>query len=298
MNISRLLAESHHADIISVTPQTSIRDTARTLVAHKIGAVLVLDEKNTLRGIVSERDLVPVLADFTIGILDQPISTVMTKKVITCTAEDEIAYVLRLMKTNSIRHMPVTHKDVLVGMLSLRALTSAYEMLQIEADTDPLTEVSNRRPFLKTLEDSFAQAQATAAPLSVAMVDLDHFKRVNDTYGHDVGDRVLKAISSMLIAEFRTIDCVGRLGGEEFALVFPGTTLTGAQIACDRLLQNIRKAEIKVGDQIVRVTVSMGLAPMTTAQNSGADLLKRADELLYQAKHTGRDRLVVDQSAP
>jgi len=121
----------------------------------------------------------------------------------------------------------------------------------------------------------------------------DHFKRVNDTYGHDAGDTVLRAMSSMLIREFRSIDLVGRLGGEEFAVVFPETTHEGAKIASDRLLSCIQAANTLVDGQQINITVSIGLARVTSNTLDGAAILKRVDALLYMAKTLGRNRIIV-----
>jgi diguanylate cyclase (GGDEF)-like protein len=130
------------------------------------------------------------------------------------------------------------------------------------------------------------------------MLDIDHFKQVNDTYGHDAGDKALRALSSMLISEFRTIDLVGRLGGEEFALVFPETDLAGARIACERLRTTTQATKISVGETEISLTVSIGLATATTGMIEGSALLKRADELLYAAKNGGRNRLVISTEVP
>ncbi len=185
-------------------------------------------------------------------------------------------------------------KGKLVGILSIRELTKAYELLQIEANTDPLTQVSNRRPFLKTLETQFDRAQRRGLPMSVAMLDVDHFKRINDTYGHDAGDKTLQQLSRMLIREFRSIDLVGRLGGEEFALVFPDTDLIGAYAACERLRSTIQSSEIIADANRIRLTVSIGLTEICEEASVAAALLKRADELLYVAKNSGRNQVMTE----
>ncbi len=295
MDLTNLLESGAARKVVSVSPTTSLRETAQILLRHKIGAALVLDDADHLLGIVSERDLVPVIANYTDGLADAPVSTIMTHEVITCEPTDEVAFVLQLMRTKGIRHMPVVQNGKLLSMLSIRALTTAYEHLQVVANTDPLTAVSNRRPFLKTLRQEFEAAIAMEEPFSLAMLDIDHFKKVNDTYGHDVGDRVLKDISALLIDQFRSIDLVGRLGGEEFALVFPKTPRSGAKVACERLMNSIRDTRFDVQDEAVKITVSMGLATRTPEIPSDTALLKRADVALYQAKRTGRDRLMTDQ---
>ena len=294
MRIAQMLMEKEAWDIKSVGPNASLRETAALLLQHNVGALVVTETSHNMVGIVSERDLVAVVAsdDPKVGL--SSVSEVMTRSVITCGPEDEIAFVLRLMNDHAIRHMPILEQGELLGVVSIRELTKAYELLQIEANTDPLTQVSNRRPFLKTLDKEFDRARRFGHPISVAMLDIDHFKRVNDTYGHEVGDRALQVMSRLLISEFRTIDLVGRLGGEEFALVFPETNLVGAKIACERLRKNIQQAPVSSENPGLSITVSIGITESTDEVPSGPGMLKRADELLYRAKRTGRNRTVCD----
>ncbi len=294
MKIAQLLMAKRNWDIKRIGPCSTLRETAATLLELRVGALVVTDDENKMVGIVSERDLVQVVASSDPSATDAPVSDVMTSSVITCSPDDEVAFILHQMNEHAIRHMPVLEHEELVGFLSIRELTKAYELLQIEANTDPLTQVSNRRPFLKTLDEEFDRARRYEHPMSVAMLDIDHFKQVNDTYGHEVGDTALRALSRLLISEFRTIDLVGRLGGEEFALVFPGTELAGALTACERLHANIQAAEIPVDNAKIAMTVSMGLASMSSDVPDGPALLKRADELLYVAKSNGRNQIVVE----
>ncbi len=297
MKVKALLLSKKSTDVKGVSPDCTLRETARQLLEHRLGALVVVDDDNAMVGIVSERDLIPVVASTDVSIGDKPVSEVMTRSVVSCGPEDEVAFVLQLMNDHSFRHMPVLEDNKLIGMLSIRELTKAYELLQIEANTDPLTQVSNRRPFLKTLEASFRSAQSDGQPLSVAMLDVDHFKRINDTYGHDAGDKVLQQLSRMLIREFRTIDLVGRLGGEEFALVFQETDLAGAYSACERLRKNVQTQEITADANRIHLTVSIGLAALQPNSTDGASLLKQADELLYAAKRNGRNQ-VIAKNAP
>lgn len=292
MKVETLLLSKRSTDVKSVAPDITLRETARHLIEHKLGALVVTDADNRMVGIVSERDLIPVVASTDAAAAEKPVSEVMTRTVVSCGLEDEVAFILKLMNDHSFRHMPVLEDEKLVGILSIRELTKAYDLLQIEANTDPLTQVSNRRPFLKTLEANFHNAAKSGRALSVAMLDVDHFKRINDTYGHDAGDKVLQQLSTMLIREFRTIDLVGRLGGEEFALVFPDTDIAGAFTACERLRKSVERQEIIADDNKIRLTVSIGLAALHGDSEDGASLLKQADELLYLAKGNGRNKVV------
>jgi diguanylate cyclase (GGDEF)-like protein len=292
MKIKKLLEEKDTQRVERVLPTTTLQETAMKLIHLRIGALVVCDHAGRLLGIVSERDLLPAVANPAAMLGDTAVSGIMTENVITCHPDDEIADILRLMNANAIRHIPVSRDDILIDMVSIRELTTAYELLQKEADTDPLTELSNRRPFLRTLDVEFARAKRFMHPLAIAMIDIDHFKNVNDTYGHDAGDQVLRAFSTILVREFRTIDLVGRLGGEEFAVIFPETDVDRAQLACRRLLGTIESAVIPVEERQISVTASIGLAGVMPETPNGTTVLKRADEFLYVAKRSGRNRVI------
>lgn len=293
MRIRRLLANNSGRRVEGVSPKTTLQETARKLIDLRIGALVVCDADGSLKGIVSERDLIGVVTESE-GISSQTtVDEVMTKSVITCQLDDEVSTVLRVMNANSIRHIPVLENGKLANMLSIRELTLAYDMLKKEAETDSLTELSNRRHFLKALEVEFARVRRFNHPMSVAMLDVDHFKSVNDTYGHDAGDQVLRTIAAILVSEVRTIEHIGRLGGEEFAVIFPETNIDGARAACDRVLNNVQLTSTLVDGAKIGVTASIGIAGVTGEAQDGATVLKWADERLYEAKRSGRNRVVV-----
>lgn len=163
-----------------------------------------------------------------------------------------------------------------------------------EARLDPLTGLANRRALLEHLEHRCA---AAAAPLpdartsSLAIFDLDHFKRINDGYGHPAGDAVLQAVAAEAMRFCRSHDLVARIGGEEFCVIFSGASMDDAEAAADRLRQAIRALRIPIETgQVISVTASIGLAEITPGGPALA-ILKRADTALYEAKRQGRDRL-------
>jgi diguanylate cyclase (GGDEF)-like protein len=187
------------------------------------------------------------------------------------------------------------------NMLRLRTrqleLTRANEQLAVMATTDELTRLANRRYILQTLANECERAKRYSRPFSLAMIDVDHFKRVNDSHGHDVGDEVLSTLAAVLVRVFRNVDCVGRLGGEEFAVCLPETDLDGARRACERLRHELAAAPGHARGAAVSVTVSIGLAGYDEDAGTPESLLKRADELLYAAKRKGRDRIEADGAA-
>jgi diguanylate cyclase (GGDEF)-like protein len=163
---------------------------------------------------------------------------------------------------------------------------------------DPLTGLGNRRAFEKALEREVARVKrGMGEPLSVAIIDVDHFKSVNDTYGHDVGDRVLEKLGGILRRKLRPTDFVGRQGGEEFVILMPKTNTAGARTYAERvrvLVATLLSVESTEGSQgLVSATVSIGVATWDKATESPDEFLKRADQALYAAKAHGRNRVVV-----
>jgi two-component system, cell cycle response regulator len=169
-------------------------------------------------------------------------------------------------------------------------LANANTQLYVLATTDQLTNLKNRRFFLEKLEFEVERCRRYARPCSVAVIDADRFKTVNDTYGHHVGDKVLQVLANVLIEELRTVDQIGRLGGEEFGVLFPETRKDDALKACDRMLSRIRATKVAAEAVDVTFTVSAGLTEMVPPQDECDAILKRADRALYRAKELGRDR--------
>ncbi|MGC8855538.1 MAG: GGDEF domain-containing protein [Anaerolineae bacterium] len=159
--------------------------------------------------------------------------------------------------------------------------------------TDSLTFLPNRRKIIGDLQHEVLRTNRYHTPLSIAMLDIDHFKIINDTYGHPVGDEVLRALSSELRENVREPDLVGRIGGEEFLIVLPNTTLQAAAEQSDRLCKQIRQIVIPVNNLSLRITVSIGVTEFLAGQESWQSLLSRADEALYRAKNNGRDQWYV-----
>jgi len=163
--------------------------------------------------------------------------------------------------------------------------------LKHEAMTDPLTELPNRRAFLDAAERELARTLRHRHPLAVAMLDVDHFKQVNDQYGHEVGDSVLQALARLTGAALRTSDLVARLGGEEFAILMPHTEVSAAIHVMNRLRQRLLTQPVVAGGQTVRVSVSIGVAAASGTDGSVEGLLRVADEALYAAKKAGRNQV-------
>lgn len=175
-----------------------------------------------------------------------------------------------------------------------RELSAANAQLRIMSSTDALTGVANRRSLEERLHEMWEHSQRLHEPLSLVMCDIDHFKRVNDDYGHQVGDTVLQQFAKLLQDEAREIDRVGRYGGEEFVLLLPGTVLDAAVTFAERIRGCVEQRKFACGDRrFLHRTMSCGVAawPHPLVRDPEA-LIKAADDALYVAKETGRNRVV------
>lgn len=157
------------------------------------------------------------------------------------------------------------------------------------AMTDPLTGLPNRRALEDHLRIRMDAWRKHRTPFSLVMLDVDHFKRFNDTYGHSAGDEVLRTIAGSLRDALRQHDVVARFGGEEFSIILPHTTLDSALAAVNKAIRAVRDTPVMVNNRPVPVTASVGLATLLATERV-EQLLERADEALYAAKHNGRDR--------
>lgn len=173
-----------------------------------------------------------------------------------------------------------------------RRLLATQAALVEAATTDPLTGLSNRRHVLDRLCEELERATRDEGSVGVLMLDIDHFKAVNDTYGHAAGDAVLSEIASRLAREMRPYDQLGRIGGEEFLIVAPGSTLEEAHALAERARATIAAAPVISSPHSIDVTASIGVTVSGAADCSGVDeILARADEAMYEAKDTGRNRV-------
>jgi two-component system cell cycle response regulator len=179
-------------------------------------------------------------------------------------------------------------------------LRQNYERSLSLALTDSLTGLYNRRYMTRHLEGLVQRAAGVGKSLSVMLFDIDHFKSINDTYGHDVGDEVLKVLAQRVSGNMRNFDMVARHGGEEFVVVMPDTSGEIAQSVCERLCQRIAGEPFRIASEpgLVNVTVSIGLTDFQGAGDSADDMLKRADRAMYRAKNGGRNRIEADMSGP
>ena len=178
-------------------------------------------------------------------------------------------------------------------------LKRSNELLKELSHTDPLTHLYNRRYLTKILNSELNRAKRHMECLSFIMLDIDNFKKVNDTYGHQNGDMVLSAIAEVLQTGRRSYDIAARYGGEEFVLVLPDASLAGGVTVAEHLREYVQAISFKPPMKNLTVTVSAGVATFPSAQVDDVDsLIRQADEALYRAKQNGRNRVVAMDSIP
>ncbi|AHB48653.1 diguanylate cyclase [Hyphomicrobium nitrativorans NL23] len=212
------------------------------------------------------------------------------------TEADQVRVVVSLLVAENERMRLASEKDkhkLEASAQEIDALQASLRGAEEATLTDPLTGIGNRRLFNDAMTKAIKDSHAQRVPLSLIMCDIDHFKRVNDMFGHDVGDEIIRALARVIETSVRETDSVARYGGEEFAIILPGTELTRAKETADRIRRQfsakkfaIRKTNQKIG----QVTASFGVAEHRPGDDV-QEFVRRADAKLYEAKARGRDRV-------
>lgn len=220
-------------------------------------------------------------------------------------AQGHIAgYEARMRAVNGAeRHVLVSSASVEVdgasllvsGFMDITMRKTLESHLAFLAGSDPLTGMANRHRFFSIARMEMVRARENGHETAVLVIDVDHFKRINDTHGHEAGDAVLQTFADTCVATVRDGDLVARMGGEEFAVLLPDTDMTAALIQAERLRLAAREMVVAVADTELTLTVSIGVACTAPREGSVGPALSRADKAMYRAKHDGRDRVVSDQ---
>jgi len=198
--------------------------------------------------------------------------------------------------TGQVEHVCITLIDVTDIAIYQKMLKEALESLAEANHRDGLTGIYNRHFLEESLAREFSRARRYGGTISLIMIDIDNFKVINDTYGHLAGDDVLRNTAIQLGALLRQTDILGRYGGEEFGLLLPETKLEGAHILAERIRAQIAEIQVPYGNTHIQVTISAGIAEYHPDMARYEDLVKAADDALYQAKDAGRNRVVSAQT--
>jgi diguanylate cyclase (GGDEF)-like protein len=199
----------------------------------------------------------------------------------------------------ALAQVEVLRTHIILGCLGISVLSSVLllsysQKIQRQADRDALTGSLSRASLLKYGQRLLSNAQQANGSLSVMMLDVDHFKRINDTHGHACGDLVLQEIVEIASSIYRPSDYFGRLGGEEFAAILGHTPIEEAKSLAQAVITSISESAVRVGNEEIYVTVSIGLAGFRQGDRSLSEILRRADKALYQAKSNGRNRVELE----
>jgi diguanylate cyclase (GGDEF)-like protein len=201
--------------------------------------------------------------------------------------------------TTALRWLNITVVFVMFGYTGryyVQRVAEAEARLRELATTDSMSGLWNRRHFRALAEGELQRARRHGSALAVVLADIDHFKRVNDQYGHEAGDHVIRHVSQRLREQLRAGDLIGRLGGEEFILLLPGCDAAGAAQLCERMRQHLAQSTCDAGGQLIPVTVSFGVMPLPLDEPF-EQAVRQADGALYRAKNTGRNRVVTALTA-
>lgn len=218
------------------------------------------------------------------------------------TGQEEFMYqnttILPLRSTDSeIKHICVVIYDVTDVATNRRQLQASNQALQKLSSTDRLTGLYNRGHWEEALKLEYARHCRYGHQATLLMFDIDHFKRVNDTYGHQVGDRVIQRVADLVRAHIRDADLAGRYGGEEFAVLLPDTDREGGRMLAERLREAVEAELLEHQGEQVRFTISLGVADLGRPCNDHQQLIEWADQALYASKRGGRNRVTVYQGS-
>lgn len=196
---------------------------------------------------------------------------------------------LELRRSLLILEQKITERDQYLYKMEAyqREMEKQFEQIELQSSTDGLTGLKNRRAFDLRLEEEFSRTTRNAAPLALALLDVDSFKSYNDSFGHPAGDEVLRKLAEIIQRAVRTYDFLARYGGEEFVIIMPGTSHDGALVVAERVRRSVQAASWPNR----QITVSVGVALIEADITTTSQLLECADQALYQSKATGRNRV-------
>jgi diguanylate cyclase len=281
-NLTEADLENIYTTYISPTRITDRIDKVGSRVADEIGQVMaMIDAAAGTASTYSES-----LAD-----MSQKITSANDREGLRSIVESLVQTANEMQETNNSLEEKLTASKVEINQLQ-----ENLEVVRTESLTDPMTGLANRKFFDDTLERAIVESNARSEPLSLLMIDIDHFKAFNDTYGHLTGDQVLRLVAVSLKQNVKGQDVAARYGGEEFAIVLPKTSMRSATNLADQIRRAVMSKELmkrSTGEHLGRITVSIGVATNREA-DTNQTIVERADDCLYAAKRGGRNRVICE----
>jgi diguanylate cyclase (GGDEF)-like protein len=287
-----------HRHVITVDANASARECAHLITQERIGCVIVTDAGEPV-GIVTERSFAHLLKRGRVDSNKILVRDFMVTPIIAVGPKTSGAEAFKVFRKKNIKRLPVVSKGTVVGLLTLHnmieysrlamaTMDKKQQRLETEVMTDAMTGLFNKKAITDRIVQEHERLQRYGGRAAILFVDLDFFKKVNDTYGHDAGDAVLIAAATLLQNTCRHIDVVGRYGGEEFVILAPNRKKRRAINFALRLCREIESYPFSHNGSSIPLTTSIGVADLLAGE-SHEDAIKRADQALYHAKQSGRN---------
>lgn len=296
------VSEAMKPKVITAGKEYSLISIIELMRLYQVGTVIITDPDKKPLGIITESDVLKAIHESNGNIAGKTAGSVMTSPVLCLKPDENLENASIMMATNRIRRIPVADADgKLVGLLSYRDLTDDLrknyymldEIIEDKANKDPLTGLFNKGYGMEQMRYHFELTKRIPTPMAVFIFDIDWFKKINDTYGHACGDRVLKTVAHIIKNSARTVDIVSRYGGEEFMITGFVADEDGAKILPDRIRKTIQEMIFFYEGKTINVTISAGVAMWNDSIPTADDLFKMADKALYEAKNGGRNKVVL-----
>ncbi len=291
-------------DVITAARTDTVLALAEKLRQYRIGAVVIVNDGYSPIGIVTERDIVQALLLHREQTLNKLAKEIMTSPVIAVPPDESIDVAADIMTDRRIRRTLVVDNGRLEGIVSFKDITNALEKSNVllraqaeelieKANKDSLTGLYNKGYVLEQLGYHLELAKRSGNSMAVLMIDIDHFKKINDTYGHLCGDETLKELAQILKERSRAINIVGRYGGEEFVIIGPISGYKSAQFMAERLRSAVERHRFFWNDIEIKMTISIGVSIWNKNVNSDEQMIQIADDALYESKRSGRNQVVM-----
>ncbi|MEI7640637.1 MAG: GGDEF domain-containing protein [bacterium] len=294
-------------DVLTAQKDEALFSLIEKMHQHRIGAIVIVNSTQNPIGIITERDIIKTLITYKENIFSKKAADIMVSPLVTLLPDEDIETATMLMSLNRIRRIPVVKDDKLEGIVTYRDIVHAFrkgyhnlaektKILTEDADKDALTGLYTKKYIFAELAKQLKKSVHTRQAFAVLMLDVDFFKKINDTYGHLAGDEVLKSLAEILTSRSRTVNTIGRYGGDEFTIISPLASHKSSYFFAERLREAIEKRDFIYEESILKFTISIGICIWNPKIKTAREMIKLADQALYTAKHNGRNQFKMSGS--